>query len=165
MIHRRGPLAVAAAASVALPGIFAPVTMGDRLLVDGGVVNNLPVDIMAEAGEGPVIAVDVTARFDPPDRRQAPGVEGRLGHWSERLRTAIVGTDEPLPSLFETIVRSIVLGSIDTAEAARQYADIVISPDTAGTGMLEWQALPRVRDAGRRAAAEALEKVPPMLLL
>ena len=46
--HRAGPLWRALRASVALPGILPPVTHHGHLLVDGGVMNNLPVDVMAE---------------------------------------------------------------------------------------------------------------------
>ena len=50
-------------ASLAIPGVFPPVAVDGRLLVDGGVLDNLPVATMARTGEGPVIAVDVTGRI------------------------------------------------------------------------------------------------------
>ena len=46
-------------ASMSVPGLFKPVTVGDRLLVDGGIVNNLPIDVIKEMGADIVIAVDV----------------------------------------------------------------------------------------------------------
>ena len=66
VVHRRGALYAAVGASMSLPGLVAPHLLGDRMLVDGGVLNNLPVDVMAAPAEGPVIAVDVTNRFEPP---------------------------------------------------------------------------------------------------
>jgi len=63
-VHRSGPLWRALRASVALPGILPPVTHHGHLLVDGGVMNNLPVDVMAQNPHGPIIASDVTGEID-----------------------------------------------------------------------------------------------------
>lgn len=59
VVLSRGDLARSAAASMAAPGVFAPVEIDDRLLVDGGVSNNLPVDVARALGADVVIAVDV----------------------------------------------------------------------------------------------------------
>ena len=54
-----GDLARSIRASMSVPAVFAPVRIGDRLLVDGGIVGNLPVDVMQEMGVDIIIAVDV----------------------------------------------------------------------------------------------------------
>src|SRR5205085_10592188 len=59
VVHRRGPVWLAAGASMALPALIPPVRLEDALLVDGGVLNNLPVDLMAADQAGPVVAVSV----------------------------------------------------------------------------------------------------------
>ena len=59
----RGELSMAMRASMAVPGIFDPVHSGDRLLVDGGLVRNLPVDIARDMGADVVIAVDVGTKL------------------------------------------------------------------------------------------------------
>jgi predicted acylesterase/phospholipase RssA len=156
VVHRRGLLAEAVAASMTLPGVFPPRPFGDRLLLDGGLLNNLPVDVMAADGEGPVIAADVSARFDPPARRHPP----RTGTLAARLRAWLVGTAAPMPTFSETIIRSIVLGSVDTAEHAQRHADLVIEPRVEGIGLLAWKEIEAMREAGRRAAVEALERAP-----
>lgn len=140
VVHSRGPLFEAVGASMALPGFVSPLALDGKLLVDGGVLNNLPVDVMAATGEGPVIATDVTGRFEPP-----------------------LGPDSPKPGLGETITRALLLGSRDTAKLARSHADLVIAPDSDGVGLLEWHQLDRLREAGRRAAADALADAPPSL--
>jgi predicted acylesterase/phospholipase RssA len=61
----RGDLARAARASIAVPGVFAPVLWDDRVLVDGGVANNLPVSVARELGAERVVAVDVSS--PPPE--------------------------------------------------------------------------------------------------
>ncbi|MGK2925444.1 MAG: patatin-like phospholipase family protein [Lysobacterales bacterium] len=56
----RGSLADALRASMSVPGVFAPVRIGDRLLVDGGMANNLPVSVVRAMGADIVIAVDIS---------------------------------------------------------------------------------------------------------
>ena len=124
--------------------------MGDRMLVDGGVLNNLPVDVMAATSEGPVIAVDVTTRFEPPSPGARPA----------RRRRRRASPDERLPGITEALTRALMLGSVDTAEAARTHAQLVITPPNDGVGMLEFHQLDRMRVAGRRAARAALESAP-----
>jgi NTE family protein len=139
VVHRRGPLAEAVGASISVPGLVPPLARRGRLLVDGGVLDNLPVGAVGAAQEGPLVAVDITARVRPVQ----PG-------------------DEPL-RLRETLMRTLTLGSADTAAAARRHADLVIKPADIGAGFLEFHQLDRLRDEGRRAAAAALETAPPEL--
>ena len=61
VIIKEGSLANALRASLSIPTIFTPVEWGDALLVDGGVVNNLPVDIAKEMGADIVLAIDVSS--------------------------------------------------------------------------------------------------------
>ncbi|HEX6589138.1 MAG TPA: patatin-like phospholipase family protein [Longimicrobiales bacterium] len=65
VVLAEGDLARAARASMAVPGFFAPVRWGDRLLVDGGIINNLPTDVARAIGATRVIAVDVS--WPPPE--------------------------------------------------------------------------------------------------
>ena len=60
VIIKEGSLSHALRASLSIPTIFAPVEWGDNLLVDGGVINNLPVDIVKNMGADIVLAVDVS---------------------------------------------------------------------------------------------------------
>ncbi len=154
VVHRRGPLYVAVGASMSLPGLVAPAVLGDRMLVDGGVLNNLPVDVMGATGEGPVIAVDVTNRFEPPAEVDGTA-NGRPRRFRRGARTPAGG--RPLPGLAETLTRALTLGSVDTAEIARTHAQLVITPQNNGVGMLEFHQLDRMRAEGRRAAREALD--------
>lgn len=164
VVHRRGKLWPAVAASMTLPGYLPPKAIDGRLLLDGGVLNNLPVDVMAASGEGPIIASDVSARYQPPALRPQRARRPRTAAWAARLRGWVTGTDALLPGFGETVVRSILLGSVDTAEAAQRYADVVIEPSVAGVGLLEWDSVDDMIDAGRRAAEEALAEVPSGLL-
>ena len=123
-----------------LPILGPPVVSGRRLLVDGGVLDNLPVTVMAAEAEGPIIASkanDSDAFMPDPDEPLKP------------------------PLLVETLYRLILLGARDTVESARRHASVVITPDHEGVGMLEFHMLDRMRESGRRAARAALEQAPP----
>jgi predicted acylesterase/phospholipase RssA/CRP-like cAMP-binding protein len=158
IVHRNGPLVEAVGASMCVPGVFAPQVRDGHLLVDGGVLNNLPVEPMAGMAEGPVIAVDVTAGFLPEgvSRRS----RSRVRRWAARSRRAVIGAEAPVPSLKETLARTIGIGSVDTVEVARRQADLLITPKTGAVGLLEFQRLDEMVDAGRRAARLALESAP-----
>ena len=130
-----------------------PVADGERYLIDGGAINNLPVDEMASRDEGPIIAVDVTARAAPPQAEAVPaGRRSPEWPWDE---------EAPLPTIGETITRLVLMGSVDTAEAARRHADLVILPDDAGVGLFEFHMVDTMREEGRRAARRALAAAPP----
>lgn len=158
--HRSGSLEDAVRASLCIPGIFPPIPTRDgRLLIDGGVLENLPVERLARSGEGPVIAVDVT------NQREAAGGPRRrpLARFGPTLRRWLTGSETAIPRLGETMMRTVALGSIDTAAAAKQHASLVIQPAVEGVGLLDWAQLEQARAAGRAAARAALEEAPPGL--
>jgi NTE family protein len=160
VLHSTGRLVDAVYASLAIPGVFPPVATPDgRLLVDGGVLDNLPVAMMAETGEGPVIAVDVTGRIGLVDGRGRP----RAARVAGPIRRLLTGSEAAIPRLGETIVRTVAVGSTDTVAAARRHADLVISPAVEGIGLMDWKALPRAVELGRRAAREALATKPDLV--
>jgi predicted acylesterase/phospholipase RssA/CRP-like cAMP-binding protein len=160
IVHRTGRIADAVYSSMALPGIYPPIPTPDgRLLVDGGVMDNLPVEAMARRAEGPIIAVDVSQRLGMHAPAARPGLE-RL---RRRIRRLLTGYERPMPPLRETIHWTIALGSTDTVSAALRHADLVISPRVEGIGILDWQQLPRALEIGRQAARGALEAAQPMI--
>jgi predicted acylesterase/phospholipase RssA len=134
VVHRRGSLIEAVGASMSIPGLVPPLARVGQLLVDGGVLNNLPVDLMEDSHEGPVIAVDVVRRLELEDRSATPR----------------------LPSIMETMTRATVLGSVERAEKNRTLAALVVSPDVQDVGLREFAALDRAVAAGRAAAEAAL---------
>src|SRR5688500_19610496 len=106
---------------MSIPGLVPPLARAGQLLVDGGVLNNLPVDLMEDSHEGPVIAVDVVRRLEPENGAAAPR----------------------LPSIMETMTRATALGSVERAERHRALAALVISPDVQDGGLREVSALGR----------------------
>ncbi|MBU2873530.1 patatin-like phospholipase family protein [Marinobacter salexigens] len=69
LIFREGNLADAVCASMAVPGLFVPVEVGGRTLVDGGLVENVPISPLAEMGAGITVAVDLShvSRYQKPE--------------------------------------------------------------------------------------------------
>jgi predicted acylesterase/phospholipase RssA len=108
--------------------------------------------------------VDVTSRFEPPSRDAGGAARPRLRRLSARVRRAVIGWDTPLPSFGETLTRTIVLGSIDTAEAAHRHANVVIAPAVQGIGLTEFERIKEIRAQGAEAARDTLERVPGEIL-
>ena len=155
IVHERGPLWKAVCASCSIPGIFPPLPMDGMTLVDGGLVDNLPVDLLAERCPGPLIAVDVFPYGDPNFERPS----GRLARWLRALRTRV--RDEPAsPPLFDILVRSTLLGSKfrQQVELARSEPVLYLEPPVARFGALQWRAHRALYDAGYAYATEQLAR-------
>ncbi|MFL6023664.1 MAG: MFS transporter, partial [Marmoricola sp.] len=120
---RSGLLRDITRASAAVPGLLPPVRVGDRILVDGGVTGNLPVGPLAAEGVGPVIAVNLSAGA----REDSPGA----------------GPKRPprIPTLGETMVRTMLFASGDTDRSAADEADLVVSCQTRHIGLLEFHQI------------------------
>ncbi len=140
-VHGRGPLVDAVGASVRLPVLFAPIPDDTgRLLIDGGVLDNLPVDTLTERDEGPVVAVNISM--------------GGTGGGGGRARTG----RPRVPALGETLLRTMMIGSGGAVAAARAQGAWVVTPPTLGVGLLEFHQLDRMVLAGRAAARALLEE-------
>jgi NTE family protein len=164
VVHRTGLVHRAVGASMSLPGIGPPVVEGERLLVDGGVLDNLPVATMAATGEGPVIAVDVSAPFVPPGGHRPVGGRPRTRAARARLRAAAIGdaggAHDRQPSLRETLMRAVTLGASDEAAAAAEHAALVVRPPVREVGLFAFDRLDELRERGRDAARTALAAHP-----
>jgi NTE family protein len=159
VLHRRGRLFEAVGASFCLPAIGPPVMLDDHMLVDGGVLNNLPVEPLAASGEGTVIASDVTAQFQVTRRSRAAAGRARA-----RFRETVLGLGHDVPlRLPEVVVRTLTLGSIDTVEASQRHADLVIRPAVEGVGVVDFERIVELRRAGREAARAALAADPDLV--
>ena len=158
VVDRQGPLWEAIGTSMSIPGLVPPVPLGAQVLVDGGLLDNLPVaDMTTEPGT--VIAVDVMGSGWNPRRVRAearPAAAGLLGWLSN------VGGlgPEQVPTIVETLTRTSVMGSWRAAAAHRARADLVITPDVARTGLLDFAAFDDLVDRGRTAARAALDAQP-----
>jgi NTE family protein len=128
VVLRSGDLARAVRASSAIPGVFEPVEIDGRLLVDGGVVQNLPVRVAREMGADVVIAVDVTSLPDPTRPRN-------------------------FVEVFLQAVNVIVHAEV---ERARRDADVLVAPAVGEIGFIEFDRKAEAIAAGIVAGHAAL---------
>ncbi|MFN8157730.1 MAG: DHA2 family efflux MFS transporter permease subunit [Candidatus Nanopelagicales bacterium] len=147
---RTGPVVEAVMASIALPVLFAPRRSGRALLADGGILDNLPVRLLTERDEGPVVAVNIGMGGTPSQRTDGPGA---------------TSAERPvrIPSLGETLVRTLFIGSGGAVEAAHRAGAVVVTPSTAGVGLLEFHQLDRMVESGRAAGRALLDEAGDLL--
>jgi NTE family protein len=125
------PLFEALRASMAVPGVFAPLRVDGRPLVDGGLVRNLPVDLARALGADIVIAVNVGT----------PLLEDR------EITSAVTVANQMLQILTEQ--------NVQRSLRELQPQDIVIDPDLPGMGFMDFQRADEAMATGRRAALAA----------
>ncbi|HNE16427.1 MAG TPA: patatin-like phospholipase family protein [Rhodocyclaceae bacterium] len=152
---RDGSVATAVRASIAMPGLMTPVVHEGRLLVDGGVVNPVPVSLARAMGADLVIAVDLNAdvvgrAWRAPNEPPPPPPEAGP-FWARKLLTRFglgerpaggAGDDEgiDMPSMLSVIQGSISIMSVRIARSrlAGEPADVLIAPRMAQVGWMEF---------------------------
>jgi NTE family protein len=155
-VFRQGPLWKAVRASGSLPGVFPPVLHEGDLLVDGGAMNNIPVDVMRELVQGGrILAVNVSPPVDlVKEYHFGPVISG-----SRALISKINPRDSfSVPSIYECLQRMMSLHDFHGTGAKPQLADAFLSPSVDQYGLLEFGAYDSIIEAGYRAAKELLER-------
>ena len=153
-VHKRGLLWRWLRASVAIPGVLPPVMHNGELLVDGGTMNNLPVDAMRELGRGPVIGCDVgadrafTAEGDDMD---VPS-PWQIASWLRRKRGR--------PNIFRILWRAGMVNSAATTLAHREKTDLLLQPPLAEIDMLNWKSFDRAIALGYEYTVRRLAALP-----
>jgi predicted acylesterase/phospholipase RssA/CRP-like cAMP-binding protein len=147
-VHSRGPLGRAVRASMSLPGLAIPVLDSGNMLVDGGLMNNVPVDVL-RAQCGKVVAVDVSPEKDLAIAAPyPPAASGWRLLWGRK--------QSHLPGIGAILMRSVLLSSTRYRTATARDVDLFLRPGVEGFGMFEWSALDAIVEAGRVSAREAL---------
>ena len=131
----RGDLVAAMRASLAAPGVFAPVEIDGRLLVDGGLANNLPVDAARSMGVDILIVVDVGFPLRKRDTLDS------VATISNQMLSILIrrGSDEQLRSL--------------------QPTDVLLSPQLGEASSFDFDIVPRAMQLGEAAAREAGDRL------
>ena len=156
VVHRQGELKRALLASMAIPGVFPPSVHDNDLLVDGGVFNNLPVDVMARTGVRTILAVDL--RSDNKARRPLDFTDlpGPWALWLDRLRPKAKRRYQ-VPSLLTILMATNTLNSAQKTRELLQDVDIHFHPDVRRFGLLEWKSFDLLVADGYRHAQEKLQ--------
>ncbi|HKX31748.1 MAG TPA: patatin-like phospholipase family protein [Blastocatellia bacterium] len=125
VVMKDGPLSTAMRATMSIPGVFRPVEREGRVLVDGGLVNNIPTDVMREMGPEVVIAVDVGTPL---------------------------GELESISSLPGILAQSVSGILIQSDRRNLRLADLIIAPELGNHSLLDFSPIDRLVEAGYQAA-------------
>lgn len=148
MVHRRGGLAGALRASIAIPGLLPPVCTDDGVLVDGGMMNNLPADVMAAMARGPVLAVDAGSdlAFHNPSPRS----------WGGRLVRRWLGVPGEVPTIAQLLLRAATVSGDAQTALALDHADVVLRPPLSGIDLRAWTRFEAIASIAYRHARAAI---------
>ncbi len=174
---RDGRVSDAVRASIALPGLFTPVQRDGSWLVDGGLVNPVPVSLCRAMGADLVIAVDLNAdllgrRIKPhpvqaSHQAASPESETLADTVVARIQTTMaqLGLDRDdgpnPPAMLDVLASSINIMQvlITRSRLAGEPADVLVTPRLAELGLMEFHRASLAIDAGRRAAEAALPQL------
>ncbi|SIQ75272.1 NTE family protein [Alkalispirochaeta americana] len=129
ILLQTGPVAQAVRASSSVPGIFEPLRDGERVLVDGGVVDNLPARVVREMGAEAVLAIDLNKESS----------DGRIPR-----------------NLLDVMSQTFAVLIWNTSRLGRESADILLQPEIAHIGYHELSCARELFDAGEQAMRKAL---------
>lgn len=132
-VFTRGPIREAICASSALPGVFEPVVYGEKLLVDGGVLGNLPPEVAEELGADVVVGVNIAKQRS--DFSQEP------------------------PGLLTVILESIGIMGDELVRMNRDRFDVLIQPEVGNVGIMDFDRKRELMESGRQAAQKEIPRI------
>lgn len=170
---REGSTLDAVRASIALPALFMPVAHEGRVLVDGGLVNPVPVSLARAMGADIVIAVDLNSnrlgRHRPGEPEKPPG---EISEWKRKLQENLGAfmperseAEPRLPSILDVITSSINIMQvrISRSRMSGDPPDVIVSPRLAGLGLLDFHRAKEAIAEGVRAMEAALPDIKAVL--
>ncbi len=181
---QQGSLLAAVRASAALPGLFTPVRHGDQWLVDGGLVNPVPVSVCRALGADIVIAADLntglvgkhTAAKERETEAEAMlsasargGLAGQITASLRRGTDSLVGqlrrTHPEMPHLFEVLAGSlnVMQDRITRSRMAGDPPDILLMPRLRHLALLEFDRAEEAIEEGKRSVARVLPAIEALL--
>ncbi len=134
VVHDHGQLWRALRSTIAIPGVLPPVCSGGRVLVDGGVIDNLPVSSMRRLNAGPVIGIDIAGKHALAaelDETDLPSIWQLL---AQRWR----GTPKR-PGILRILLRAGMVNSASTAETNADLSDLMLKPPVDSIDLLAWE--------------------------
>jgi NTE family protein len=142
-----GSVAEAVHASMSIPVVFQAVERKGRYMVDGGLVNQVPVNVASAMGADYIIAVNVVPRHAAKLKT----------HLTERDDTT--SADPPRPNLVSVMLNVIDIANSCRIESSLQGADTVIEPDMLQIGAADFQKADQAILQGEMAAVDAVPKI------
>lgn len=157
VLHTQGGLTKAALASSRAPGIFPPIVYDGELHVDGGVINNVPVDLMRVfCDNGITIGVDVSP---PHELEDVEDYGYTVGGWKAlRSRFGLWGAKKKfVPSILLVLMRTLEFGGISYRTTREGAADILLRPPMLGFKRTDWHLADEIVEVSHRHALERIE--------
>ena len=169
---RHGSTLDAVRASIALPGLFTPALREGSVLVDGGLVNPVPVSLARAMGADVVIAVDlgsdiVGRHLRAQSPKETPA--GEVGEWLRKLHgnlgalIPVHSPDEPqMPSMLDVLNTSINIMQvrISRSRMAGEPPDLVVAPRLAHFGLLDFHRAKEAIEEGRNSVERVANTLP-----
>jgi predicted acylesterase/phospholipase RssA/CRP-like cAMP-binding protein len=145
-LHNEGLLWTSVRTSSSIPGVWPPMVRDDgNILVDGGLMNNLPVDLMRARCPGSVIAIDVSPTVDLTVQSRKNGVNS-FAHRSNR------------PHIFNILSRASQVGCIRAVEETKQKADLYLQLPTEAVDFFDWKSAQKLMDLGYAYCLDKIEQ-------
>jgi predicted acylesterase/phospholipase RssA/CRP-like cAMP-binding protein len=155
-IYQEGLLWKAVRASMSMPGIGPPAIENGEIFVDGGLVNNLPVDVMKNICPGITLAVDVSEQLE---FRSTLKESYSLSGWRILWQSLNPFSQRPdIPNILNILYRTTSVGSIRLLEAARTEADYCFSPPVQPFNVFDWHSADKIIDIGYDYALREIAK-------
>ena len=149
-LHRTGPIWRAVRASIAIPGVLPPVVMNKEILIDGGVMNNLPVDIMSAMRRGRVVGIDVA---------RGHVLNAEIGDFDERsLWQLALAQRGAAPTIISLLMSAGMINGEAQFKMRRNHVDLLIELNLGQMGLLEWKSWESAVEGGYRQTMEILER-------
>ena len=139
IVMKGGNLVQAMRASMAIPGVFTPVRTGDRVLVDGGILNNFPTDVARELGAEIVIGVDVQADLMKEDK-----LESVSGVIPQIINLLCMNKHEANVKLADLVIRPDMKGYTAASFSARSIDSLLARGKVAA--LQQWSEITRVKE-------------------
>lgn len=154
-VHDRGLAWKQIEASIAIPGIYPPVVIDNQLHVDGGVVDNLPIETMYNYPVSHIIAISLTQlKSSPVEFDETPSSGSIL--WDKITG----GKKYRLPGLASILVNSLTLNSRQKQEMSKSGVAIYVEMELKGIGMMDDSKWKEIVQKGHDQMNEALDKMP-----
>jgi len=152
-LHESGQLASALRASASLPAVLPPAVVNKRLMIDGSVLNSMPVDIMLQKPVGKIIAIDLSSHKSyQVDYESIPSpwaiLAGRLLPFFRKYR---------VPALATTILKATEIGTQMQVRESGKQADLLLRPPVRQFGLTDVKAFEKIVDTGYQYAKSELE--------
>jgi predicted acylesterase/phospholipase RssA/CRP-like cAMP-binding protein len=148
VVRERGDAVHAILESINLPVLSVPIVRNGQALIDGGLVNNIPADVLVSMGCNFVIAVSVTAKM-----------ETKFCDITAE-KTTLAGSK---PGIVPTILRSLLVQNYNLNAFGVQPADVVIEPDVTGFDMTEFMRAKELAAVGEATAVGQIPKIRQLL--